>query len=1252
MNDFIDRFSNLKNRSFKKGSGGKKLKQAKSAKGDCQLAPLDYHKFWQEIIHGSSPKHTDEAAVTFLKGLLERVILLEGRQTREKEEKRARKGDAFIVPFLHHHCLPRKPEASMAPDDQIVLLKDSVLRTVKYLLSFSNIKLGAVMSHDLVNFIASKWKAVSQNPGVCRAITREIEVATTLYEARHSESSMDKDLSRKESLNLVHISCMYVPSLPHNTETSVVTNLSDFEWLFYRRKLLYEKDGFIFSELCKLIATLPKRLKSDGLSLDSTLTSFCAHLVFLRQLLMEGAPYDAAMLEKKLLPQLQLFCSWPYPYGTMAQELEFLVSSELRSPGSVWRAQLFEEYPLLSEAGISSRAREKLGQGNKFDCWPEMQRTVILFASSTDFRAQMIADAFRHTRGPATSETQKIIETQKQVLYAVFEQTLDIVDPDTPAKSKEEQKTLADSGGWRRSEDDLKKALAENDPLKLEHISQEALESAYLRTIRIMDEAKENSTWPIKIVKEWTASMLGQVVKGLNPRLIVLPSFHSSSGNLHIRNEAAIDRFRRVGRTIMHLKKAQRALQSFGTSQPSPTSQEEEDIPPPPSCGPAEGVLAPPRREGDQTPAFSLPDIQLEFNEQYSFKPLNEKLWNGNFSKKFAAEFLGRESVDIRNKSSSSSGVGSFLVDQEEQEEEKASLSDRILQYPEARTRTIFVKGPDGNIMRDATGAAVARKKFGCFLKACHFANKNTAKTMPGKGASPKRHGGGIANRRRTRTARRKRASLLARDHILETWRGRQFSEVALAGLMAQDVADETSGDKMSSTIRICAIGDDSTVHRILCNYVTSMQDWGKSLSKLNFKFYLLPTSKRRSVLASCLARKDAWYRRHIFNPFSAPSDTMPYDVSQTRLSMGEIIHWLKAAAEEVAPKKKDKFFLPLLRESLLKKAEDEGMTSNLARLYVEVEQMPLENSQYNDMTVDGMTVARLVTSIMGVVVEGMQQSIAGKCAPSAMLSNLLQDYIRLAKYVMPICVFECECWESKDNRATMFRVPFCFSAELGIRPEALLYKKGNVAEAGKGNKADSFSSYFNDYEVEDIMASGEFQKKMGLPQAVLNDVSVVYQAVGAGGYTGNVEETTFAEESFFHIAVSNIPCHNDAIRKRDLGSLAHIPNFELHVVPKNHSKFPSALATVSKYAERKANGRLGETDIASLTNGLLEGGSRAMASAVTVTANQQKKDSDEKFMISLDGQLFGPFQKVVLKQLKTADGSTMFFPISTFFPC
>ena len=99
------------------------------------------------------------------------------------------------------------------------------------------------MSHELVHFMASKWKAVSQNPGVCRAITREIEVATTLYEARSGGSSIDKDLSRKESLNLVHISCMYVPNSAQDTKASALTNLSDFEWLHYRRKLLNEKQA-------------------------------------------------------------------------------------------------------------------------------------------------------------------------------------------------------------------------------------------------------------------------------------------------------------------------------------------------------------------------------------------------------------------------------------------------------------------------------------------------------------------------------------------------------------------------------------------------------------------------------------------------------------------------------------------------------------------------------------------------------------------------------------------------------------------------------------------------------------------------------------------------------------------------------------------------------------------------------------------------------------------------------------------------
>ena len=258
---------------------------------------VTYHKFWHEIICGDGDPDSDEAAVAFFKGLLERVILLEAKQSKDKEEKKIRKGDSFLVPFMHHHCLPRVQEAAMGPEDQIVVLKDCILRTVKYLLSFSNIKLGVNMNHELVHFLNTKWHSVSENFGVCRSITREISIATALQEVTNKGSQRIDDLSRKESLNLVHVACMYVPSLPLSAKRSVLTNLADFEWPYVRRKLLNEKNGAVFSELCKLIATLPKRLKSDGLSLDSTLSSFCAHLVFLRQLLMEGAPYDAGMLQ-------------------------------------------------------------------------------------------------------------------------------------------------------------------------------------------------------------------------------------------------------------------------------------------------------------------------------------------------------------------------------------------------------------------------------------------------------------------------------------------------------------------------------------------------------------------------------------------------------------------------------------------------------------------------------------------------------------------------------------------------------------------------------------------------------------------------------------------------------------------------------------------------------------------------------------------------------------------------------------------
>ena len=104
-----------------------------------------------------------------------------------------------------------------------------------------------------------------------------------------------------------------------------VTNLDDFDWIFLSEETEGSETVKTYLKKCQFIDKLPPLL-SSGLDVELVMSSFCACLLFLKQLLTE-APYDPILLQKKLLPRLQKFCMWPYPYGKMAQEMEYLVSS-------------------------------------------------------------------------------------------------------------------------------------------------------------------------------------------------------------------------------------------------------------------------------------------------------------------------------------------------------------------------------------------------------------------------------------------------------------------------------------------------------------------------------------------------------------------------------------------------------------------------------------------------------------------------------------------------------------------------------------------------------------------------------------------------------------------------------------------------------------------------------------------------------------------------------------------------------------
>ena len=101
----------------------------------------------------------------------------------------------------------------------------------------------------------------------------------------------------------------------------------------------------------------------------------------------------------------------------------------------------------------------------------------------------------------------------------------------------------------------------------------------------------------------------------------------------------------------------------------------------------------------------------------------------------------------------------------------------------------------------------------------------------------------------------------------------------------------------------------------------------------------------------------------------------------------------------------------------------------------------------------------------------------------------------------------------------------------------------------------------------------------------------------------------------------------------------------------RNQTKVSSQVAMAARQTDREMD-RLEERELDAINGALMEGGTRAVVKRVSVSVDKVlKRDVDENFMILLDGELFGPFEKVVIKPMMTEEGKHMFFPVSTFFP-
>ena len=64
-----------------------------------------------------------------------------------------------------------------------------------------------------------------------------------------------------------------------------------------------------------------------------------------------------------------------------------------------------------------------------------------------------------------------------------------------------------------------------------------------------------------------------------------------------------------------------------------------------------------------------------------------------------------------------------------------------------------------------------------------------------------------------------------------------------------------------------------------------------------------------------------------------------------------------------------------------------------------------------------------------------MGHNVNERLSPNSTILDLMGDYIRFGKHVLPVCIYQCECWETVNTsgKGKSFIVPFALALKLGL---------------------------------------------------------------------------------------------------------------------------------------------------------------------------------------------------------------------------
>ncbi len=755
----------------------------------------------------------------------------------------------------------------------------------------------------------------------------------------------------------------------------------------------------------------------------------------------------------------------------------------------------------------------------------------------------------------------------------------------------------------------LAKALAaRRDPLDLDSRSVEEIEDWYTRVLTVYEDAADDTSLPLSAYIQLRASRLIPILKEIVPSLSAIPM--ASHGGLSRSElsaasdpEKLLKPTRSVGKAINMFKKTASRLRMA-----SPTGAGRAGAaaapPNPPSDGLGPGGKPLPVRDGFKTTNLhTIPPIQLEFqdNDNALVRP-SKALYRGPL-------VANMEHERPPPKAPRGKEAKKRLATQERQHKEAMDTKfgdwkrrcvigptdRRYLKYPEARYNPLAPMSGDllvaalyaGSVDLGETGRPAR-------------SGRSSGRSTPGP-SSPGAVGSALPAAMVAEKMRRKHRSnslamrteedQLTMRHLSTTRSPIEAQHAVAAAKTVKAVVDES---EHKSILRLCVLGSDAVLHRILCNYVCFRHEYEARFRKLSLRVYVAPTARHDCQLASYLARSDAWYRRQMFAPFCTPLPMVP------RITPADTLGGLS----------------------------HDGVASWEDELKPPV--------------------------------------------PVGMLGELLQDYVRSARYVLPLCIFDCECWEPEYNRSAGggrsgggagkaspdlpdMTVPFCMGAEIGIMPRAELFRRtccgtgsssssSSAAAGAAGAPPDDYSSAPPLHRVVGSKAFRKSWSKESNDVGAVDSISVTYREVSPSGHSSGSPKS-LAPGSYFRIAMRNISMHADAVVSRGSPSQPGFSSMDMHLLPQSSgARFAEALQRAAPSGTKKTSNRTSQHDADVVVQAMLNEGRRLQVNCVEI-------QSSGEFHVLLDGELMGPFSRIRVKPCTGSNGEPIHFPISTFSP-